>query len=153
VSEVLIAGDAPSVLNVVEAAIAGKDVQVRRISSGRGVLADVKATETDLVILDLQIGSMGGVAVSIQLAQEIEAGRLDHVPVLLLLDRDADRYLASISRSADSIVKPIDVFELRAATQALLSPQAEVSDEPDSEPEPEPDEQSDNALASSEPSQ
>ncbi len=130
-------------------------MQVRRISSGRGVLADLKATATDLVILDLQIGSMGGVAVSIQLAQEIQAGRLDHVPVLLLLDRDADRYLASISRSADSIVKPIDVFELRAATTALLSPPAEESDEsdPDTEPEAESDEQPGDALASSEPSQ
>ncbi len=128
-------------------------MQVRRIGSGRGVLADVKATETDLVILDLQIGSMGGVAVSIQLAQEIQAGRLDHVPVLLLLDRDADKYLASISRSADSIVKPIDVFELRSATTALLSPQAEVSDEPEPEPEPGSDGQSDDALASGEPSQ
>jgi len=152
VSEVLIAGDAPSVLEIVEAAIARENLQVRRVANGRDVLGATKSDATDLVILDLQIGSMGGVAVSIQLAQEIAAGRLDYVPVLLLLDRDADRYLATISRSAGSIVKPIDVLELRSLTESLLDGQPGQLDETEADSD-DTNDLEDEALASKESSQ
>ncbi len=151
-SEVLIAGDAPSVLEIVEAAIARENLQVRRVANGRDVLGATKSDATDLVILDLQIGSMGGVAVSIQLAQEIAAGRLDYVPVLLLLDRDADRYLATISRSAGSIVKPIDVLELRSLTESLLDGQPGQLDETEADSD-DTNDLEDEALASKESSQ
>ena len=45
-------------------------------------------TEPDLVVLDLQIGNMGGIAVAIDLRLEEAAGRLPEVPILLLLDRE-----------------------------------------------------------------
>lgn len=121
-SVVLIAGDAPSVLDQVKAAIEGPDIVVRRLSSGREVLGSIKDDPPDLVILDSQIGSMGGVAVSIQLSQEAGAGRIDALPVMLLLDRDADEWLAGKSDAHDWVVKPIDVFELRAKVEKLLAP-------------------------------
>ena len=54
--------------------------------------------EPDLVILDMQIGNMGGIAVAIDLRLEESAGRLPDVPILLLLDREADRFLGPARR-------------------------------------------------------
>ena len=45
-------------------------------------------------IFDLQIGSMGGMAVTMSLRLDESAGVLPHVPVLMLLDRSADVHLA-----------------------------------------------------------
>jgi hypothetical protein len=45
------------------------------------------------VVLDLQIGNMGGIAVAIDLHLEESGGRLPR-SILLLLDREADRFLA-----------------------------------------------------------
>ena len=45
----------------------------------------VKARTPDLVILDLQSGTMGGVAVTMDLRLDESGGTLPHVPILMLL--------------------------------------------------------------------
>src|SRR5690349_6678733 len=76
--------------------------------------------EPALVVLDLQIGNMGGMATCITLHQEAGAGRLPDVPVLMLLDREADIFLARRSDADGWLIKPIDAFRLRKAANALL---------------------------------
>ena len=48
----------------------------------------------DIGIFDLQIGSMGGMAVTLSLRQDESSGRVPHVPIVMLLDRIADVFLA-----------------------------------------------------------
>ena len=74
----------------------------------------------DLVILDLQIGTMGGMATCLDLRLEEGAGRIDHVPVLMLLDRRPDVFLARRSKAEGWLLKPLDPIRLRRAAQALL---------------------------------
>ena len=75
----------------------------------------------DLVITDLQIGSMGGLAVAMQLTLEGAAGRLEKaVPVLVLLDRRADTFLAKRTAVAGWLIKPLDPLRIRAAVTAIL---------------------------------
>lgn len=118
--EVLIATDADWVYDEVEAALADEDTRVSRVRAGRDVLAAVGQEEPDLVVLDLQIGSMGGIAACLDLRHEEGAGRLGHVPVLMLLDRDADVHLARRSGAEGWLVKPLDAFRLRRAATELL---------------------------------
>ena len=73
-----------------------------------------------LVIVDSQIGNMGGMAVCMDLHLEESGGRLPHLPVLMLLDRQADVFLAQRSMAEGWLLKPIDAFRLRKAAQALL---------------------------------
>ena len=49
----------------------------------------INARPADLAIVDSQIGTMGGIAVALDLRLEADAGRLDPCPVLLVLDRQA----------------------------------------------------------------
>jgi two-component system nitrate/nitrite response regulator NarL len=44
-----------------------------------------------------------------------------HFPVLMLLDRSADLFLARRSMADGWLVKPLDAFRLRRAAEALLA--------------------------------
>jgi DNA-binding response OmpR family regulator len=46
--------------------------------------------------------------------------RLPHLPVLMLLDRSADVFLAQRSFAEGWLIKPLDAFRLRRAATALL---------------------------------
>jgi DNA-binding response OmpR family regulator len=118
--EVLIATDADAVFAEVDAALADEVTMVVRVRAGKDVAAVVEESTPDLVVLDLQIGNMGGIATCLHLRHEAGAGRLREVPVLMLLDRDADVFLAKRSGADGWIVKPLDAFALRSAATAIL---------------------------------
>lgn len=121
VPEVLIATDADAVFDEVEAALADESTTVVRVRSGFAVGDAVAASTPDLVVLDLQIGNMGGIAACLHLRAEAGEGRLPQVPVLLLLDRAADVQLARRSGAEGWVVKPLDAFRLRRAATAILA--------------------------------
>jgi len=118
---VLLATDADWIADEVDAALTDDDVEVLRIRTGAEVVEVTADLEPDLVVLDLQIGNMGGMAVCMALRLEEGAGRLDPVPVLMLLDRPHDVFLAKRSQADGWITKPLDPFRLRRAAQALLA--------------------------------
>ena len=117
--DVLLATDADWLFDDVAAALGGSH-NVHRVREGSAVAAAVGEISPQLVILDLQIGNMGGVATSLLLKQESRAGRLPETPILLLLDRGADEYLASQSDADSWVVKPLNALALRRAAQELL---------------------------------
>ena len=65
--ELLIATDADWVLNELRAALEGAGTTFTVCRSGRDVVPAVKAKMPDVAVLDLQIGSMGGMAVTMAL--------------------------------------------------------------------------------------
>lgn len=133
-TEVLIATDADAVFDEVDAALADETTMVVRVRSGAAVAAAVEELSPDLVVLDLQIGNMGGVATSMHLRHESGDGRLPHVPILMLLDRQADVFIARRSGADGWVVKPLDAFRLRRAATAILEGRTdEVAQEPQAE--------------------
>lgn len=120
VTTVLVATDADWIHADVDAALADDSTEVLRVNAGREVPAAVAENEPKLVVLDLQIGNMGGIATFIHLRQEAEAARLPTVPVLLLLDRAADVPLTRQTGLDGWLVKPLDRYRLRRAAEALL---------------------------------
>ncbi len=121
VLEVLIATDADAVFDEVEAALADETTSVTRVRAGAHVGSAVQASPPDLVVLDLQIGNMGGIATCLHLRAEAEEGRLPEVPVLLLLDRAADVQLARRSGAEGWVVKPLDAFSIRRAATCIFN--------------------------------
>jgi DNA-binding response OmpR family regulator len=120
VQRILVATDDDTVAADVDAALGSSTTEVLRVRQGRSVRAAVIENSPDLVILDLQVGSMGGMAASLDLRLEEGADRLDPQRILLLLDRDADIFLARRSAADGWLVKPLDAFRLQRAAQALL---------------------------------
>lgn len=121
VPRVLLATDADWIHEEVDAAIAGDDIEVLRVRQGTDVAPAVHELAPDLVILDLQIGNMGGMAACMDLRLDESVGRLEHIPVLMLLDRDVDAFLASRAEADGWMAKPLDAFRLRRAATALLA--------------------------------
>ncbi len=115
----LLATDADWLFDDVAAALGGSH-DVHRVREGAHVTEALTKVEPDLLILDLQIGNMGGVATSLLVKQEQRAGRLEDVPILLLLDREADRFLAEQSDADSWLVKPLNSLALRRAANQLL---------------------------------
>lgn len=116
----LVATDSDAVFDEVDAALGNDEVRLGRISAGDHVRAAVMSEDPDLVILDLQIGSMGGVAACLDLRLEESGERIPPQRILLLLDREADVFLARHSGADGWVLKPLDSRRLRRAAAALL---------------------------------
>lgn len=117
---VLLATDSDQVFADVDAALADPSTTVHRIRAGTGVIAACQQLAPDLVVLDLQIGNMGGIAACIAIRHEEEFDRLPTTGVVLLLDRRADVFLARRSDADGWLVKPLDSFRLREAAEVVL---------------------------------
>ncbi len=117
---VLVASDAQWLRDQVRLAFVRPGHSVLEVTSGQAVRDLVAEEPPDLVILDLQIGNMGGIAVAIDLHLEASAWRLDPVPIVLLLDREADRFLARRADAQAELVKPVDAGVLRRTAAEVL---------------------------------
>jgi DNA-binding response OmpR family regulator len=116
---ILLATDADWIVDDVTAALGGPDTSFTVCREGR-VVSDVVAQRVpDLAIFDLQVGSMGGMAVTMALRLDESSGALPHVRVLMLLDRVADVHLARRSGAEGWMIKPLDPLRLRRAARAV----------------------------------
>lgn len=119
--DVLIATDADWIFDEVDAALSDEQRRVVRVRRGRDVSAAAQQFEPELIVLDMQIGNMGGIATALNLEQEFEDGSTPEAPILLLLDRPADVPLARRWGVDGWLVKPLDAFRLRRAARALIA--------------------------------
>ena len=142
VVHVILATDADWLVDAVVAALGGPDTTFTHCRDGRAVAGVVKGRTPDLVILDLQIGTMGGIAVTMDLRLDESGGTLPHVPILMLLDREADIHMARRSGADGWLIKPLDALRLRRASRAVAGGGCYAEglptvDEPEVEAEPE----------------
>jgi DNA-binding response OmpR family regulator len=121
VSDILIATDSAAVYNEIASVVAGPGTTVRWVRRGDQVRDEMNRQPADVAIVDSQIGTMGGVAVALDMRLEADAGRLDARPVLLVLDRRPDVFMARRSGAEGWILKPLDPIRLRKAVAALLA--------------------------------
>jgi len=121
VATILVASDSPTLRREVASVTASGDIDVVEAISGPAVIGAVLSDPPDLVVVDMQMGNMGGMAVCLELRLEESYLDIPHVPVLMLLDRRADVFLARRSGAEGWLVKPLDALRLRRAVRALLA--------------------------------
>jgi DNA-binding response OmpR family regulator len=117
---ILLATDADWIFDQVDAALANDETTVYRVRRGVDVLPAIRELDADLVILDLQLGNMGGMATCMAIRNEEGADRLPITAVLMLLDRADDVFVAQRADADGWLVKPLDAFRLRKAASRLL---------------------------------
>jgi DNA-binding NarL/FixJ family response regulator len=120
-ANILLISDATVVLDELLAVVDDGENEVTSLRNADRLRTTVDTTKPDLVITDCQVQSMGGIAICLDLKLEESGGRLPHVPVLILLDRRADVFLAKTASAEGFLVKPLDPIRLRLATEALLA--------------------------------
>jgi DNA-binding NarL/FixJ family response regulator len=120
-ANVLLISDATVVLDELLAVVDDGVNEITSLRNADRLRTTVDSTKPDLVITDCQVQSMGGIAICLDLKLEESGGRLPHVPVLILLDRRADVFLARSAAAEGYLVKPLDPMRLRQAVEALLA--------------------------------
>jgi len=109
-SRVLVVADDPWVVSEVHAALSIGTNEL--IDHGDPSTAAVATGDesVDVAVVDLQVASMGGMAITRSI-RDLESP----VPVVLLLDREADTFLAGRSGATAWVVKPFTSSALRTA--------------------------------------
>jgi DNA-binding response OmpR family regulator len=120
VPDILIATDAASVYNGLSSVLAEPGTTIRWVRAGQDVRRELDRKAADLAIVDMQIGTMGGIAVALDIRLETDAGRLFPCPVLLTLDRRADVFMARRAGVEGWLLKPLDPIRIRRAAAAIL---------------------------------
>ena len=120
-AEIVLISDAAVVLDELLAVVDDGEHDITSLRNADHLRATVNELEPDLVITDCQIQNMGGIAICHDLKLEESGGRLPAVPVLILLDRRADVFLANRSGAEGYLVKPLDPIRLRRAVESLLA--------------------------------
>ncbi len=120
-TRLLVATESNKIKDQIYAVLDPERDELVEVSEGRLVAVALAEQEIDLVVTDMQIGSMGGVAVCHHLRLEESGGRLNYVPVLLLLDRRADVFLARRCGADGWLIKPLDPLRLRTAIDSILA--------------------------------
>jgi two-component system response regulator MprA len=114
---VLVVDDDPSIRDAVGRALRLDGYSVTLAGDGLGALREVEAAEQDVVLLDIGLPELDGLAVCRRLRT---GGR--RIPILLLTARDAvaDRVEGLDAGADDYLVKPFALDELLARVRALI---------------------------------
>lgn len=84
--------------------------------------ADVAVAQgVDVLVADLQIGAMGGMAVTRAVRETTGDTNTPGLPVVLLLDRGADEFLAKRAGAAAWLTKPFTSHEMQNAVATALA--------------------------------
>jgi DNA-binding response OmpR family regulator len=112
--QLLLVADSVWVRNDVEAALPSSDWSIHHSEPHVVVEAAVKHPPTAIMV-DMQVGSMGGMAVIRSLREAMSMGILPTAPVILLLDRAADKFIAKRAGADRFMLKPFTAQEMRKA--------------------------------------
>jgi CheY-like chemotaxis protein/ribonuclease BN (tRNA processing enzyme) len=122
---ILVADDDRTVLQVLEAVLGGDGYQVITAEDGEAALELARNDGFDLILLDVQMPRLDGLATARQLRRE---PKLAGVPIVMLTARTADKDIeaAFADGVTDYITKPFSVAQMRARVRSWLSRSAEV---------------------------
>lgn len=117
---ILVAEDVPTNQFLLEAVLAPTGAEVEVVADGIALLERYALAPADLILMDLQMPGMGGVAALRRLRVMSDAARMVPVVALTAYAREADRR-ASLKAGMDAYLsKPIVVAELYDLLRKLL---------------------------------
>jgi DNA-binding response OmpR family regulator len=101
-----------------EEPVPGLSLDIVEAARGGEAIALLDAGGIDLAILDGEAAPTGGMGLARQIKDEID----DPPPVLLLVGRRDDAWLATWSRAEAVVAHPVDAVTLAEAVASLLAP-------------------------------
>jgi len=119
--EILLVADVDWVADAVRAALDGGGYQVSIVADPSAAPARRDEHHPAVVLVDLQVGSRGGMAVVRDLRAAAQAAGAAAPPTVLLLDRTVDAFLARRAGADAWIRKPFGGFALRRLVDRLAA--------------------------------
>jgi DNA-binding response OmpR family regulator len=123
--QILLVADGRWVVEDITASLGEPRYEVSTVSESHDIVAACSEAGADVVVADMQIGAMGGMAVIREIRAAVAAGDLPPTPTVLLLDRGADAFIAGRAGADAWLRKPFGAFELRELLDGLAGEAAE----------------------------
>ena len=120
-SRIVVIADEAWARNEVHAALTAPDYALVDHDDPRTAFDLIETEEPDAVVIDLQVKSMGGMAIARELRQRAALGGHESVPVVLLLDRAADGFLAKRAGVDGWVTKPFTAHDLRTTVDQAIA--------------------------------
>ena len=120
-TEILLIADSPWVADAVAAALGGGDYRVSAVAAPAAAVEARQQHEPAAVLIDLQLGARGGMAVVRDLRAAAHTAGVAPPAMALLLDRGVDAFLARRSGADRWIRKPFNGFALRRLVEQLVA--------------------------------
>lgn len=120
-SRIIVVADEAWTVNEVHAALTAPDFTLvdHNNPASLGDLLDDESV--DALVVDLQVASMGGMAIAREVHQQAALAGEEGLPVVLLLDRKADEFIAKRAGVAASVIKPFTAHDLRTAVEKAIA--------------------------------
>ena len=118
---ILVVTDTPWSHDQVRAALTDTGIELVHHEDPTTVTEAIAKGRYDAVLADLQIGSMGGMAVTRSVREAAALGDLPQIPVVLMLDRSADAFLAKRAGAAAWVAKPFTSHTMTATLNHALT--------------------------------
>ncbi|MEQ8672684.1 MAG: response regulator transcription factor [Aggregatilineales bacterium] len=118
-AHILAVDDDPEVLGTLERVLRREDFEVTALNAGKKALEFLENKQPDLVVLDIIMPEMDGIAVCKHIRRD---SRFVALPILFLTAKGStDDIVDGLDAGADDyVVKPFELAELRARVHALL---------------------------------
>lgn len=119
--KVLVVNQNPKLaLDITSALVGGEQVELLQVRTPERAVALLDGGDTfDLILADNDTSPAGGFALSREVKLRQKMGR-SVPPVILLLARDQDKFLAKWSEADAFMIKPVDPFDLNAVVEAVV---------------------------------
>lgn len=121
---VVVAEKDPIELAALRDALVAPDCEVYGATDGAVALNLSERHEPHAVIVNASLGRMGGFAVSRELKTMADQGKIREPWVVVLLEREADSWLAGWSRCDAWRVKPVDPLDVADLVREKVTPSA-----------------------------
>lgn len=123
-TRIVVVADVPWVRNEVHASLTAPDYELIDLTEPSEAASLALDERADAVIVDLQVGSMGGMAVTRDVRDVSRRTGHGNLPVVMFLDRAADGFLAKRAGAAAWLVKPFTPYDIRSAVDTALGADA-----------------------------
>jgi two-component system KDP operon response regulator KdpE len=115
-ANILVVDDEPQIRRVLRSTLSSQGYVITDAKTGEEAVESVRKNKPDLVLLDVNMPGMGGIAACREIRESSEA------PIIMLTVRNAERdKVAALDAGADDyVVKPFGIEELLARIRAAL---------------------------------
>ena len=125
-AKILVVTDEPWVRNDVHSALTSPEHVLIDHDDPTSAADAATSEEVDAVVVDLQVAAMGGMAVTRAVRDATSSDADRGVPVVVLLDRRVDAFLAKRAGAAGWVTKPFSSHQLDSVIDMVLAaPEAE----------------------------
>ncbi len=117
---ILLIADEEWVRNDVSASIVDPSITLDVLGDPADIVAAASGRRFDLFAVDMQIASTGGMATVRLLKDAMFREEIERAPIVLMLDRSADVFLAKRAGADAYLIKPFTSQQLREVMTHLL---------------------------------